>query len=96
MSDGDYLPGEPFPAGPIAPEPPGRFSPDMHTRRRRRVRRRPPLLAGVAPGIDPGRVRLVRIYSWSHYAVVESMTPAQARVLADGLRSWASVMEKYP
>ena len=32
MSDGDYLPGEPRPRGPVPNEPPGLFSDAMHTR----------------------------------------------------------------
>lgn len=32
-SDGDYMPGMPQPTGPAPPEPPGEFSPGMHTRK---------------------------------------------------------------
>ena len=28
----DWLPGDPFPTGPVPPEPPGHFRHDMHTR----------------------------------------------------------------
>lgn len=39
MSDGDYLPGDPQPTGPVPPEPPGEFRRDMHTRKTRRRRK---------------------------------------------------------
>lgn len=29
--EGDFLPGQPFPPGPVPEEPPGVFKPDMHT-----------------------------------------------------------------
>lgn len=32
MSDGDYLPGEGMPRGPVPQEPPGIFRADIHTR----------------------------------------------------------------
>lgn len=28
----EWLPGMPWPTGPVPPEPPGEFLPDMHTR----------------------------------------------------------------
>lgn len=31
MSDGDYLPGDPRPEGPVPPEPAGTFTQEMHT-----------------------------------------------------------------
>ena len=40
MSDGDYLPGDPQPTGPVPPELPGEFRRDKHTRRQRKRRRK--------------------------------------------------------
>jgi len=84
-NDPDYLPGEPQPAGDVPPEPPGLFVQDMHTLATQ-------LWAGWAPGIDPHRVR---VYASAYpEQLVASITPRNARAMAETLMMLADLVEK--
>lgn len=84
MNDPDYMPGMEQPAGPVPPEPEGKFAVDMHTLATQ-------LWAGWAPGLDPNRVR---VYASAYpERLVASITPRNARALAETLMMLADLTE---
>lgn len=90
MSDGDYLPGETQPTGPVPYEPAGKFVVDMHTRRLTHIQ----INACWAPGLDCSHIRLVHEANMAgDYVIVAAITPSNARALASCLLTLADVIE---
>lgn len=97
----EWMPGDPMPTK-APPEPPGQFKINMHTRKTNMYTRKTNMHtrktiatqvnAGLAPGIDPGRIRLYRDAK-PYEECVASITPESARNLAACLRILADVVD---